>query len=153
MLAEAARFARLISAVTDRAYLERRAKAALTTSVAWIVAGVLAFIAKIFLLIAAFAALIEVMPVWAAALVVAAIAIILAGIAVLVATRRGRKEPLPPSPAVDSFAFDPNAATAAAVAPLIDQALRATREKPGETMLLAVGAGLIAGQWLRRPRR
>lgn len=153
MLAEAARFARLISAATDRAYLERRAKAALTTSVAWLVAGVLALIAKVFLLIAAFAALVEVMPVWAAALVVAAIAIILAGIAVLVATRRGRKVPLPPSRTVDAFALDPSAATAAAMAPLVDEALKATREKPGETMLLAVAAGLIAGRWLRRPPR
>jgi fatty acid desaturase len=153
MLAEAARFARLIGAATDRDYLRRRAKAAMVTSTAWVVAGVLALVAAIFGLIAAFAALAEVMPVWAAALVVAAIAVIMAGIAVLVATRSGRKEPLPHYQAEEAFAVDPGAAAAATMSPLIDEAFAATREKPGESILLAVAAGMIVGRWLRRPRR
>lgn len=153
MLAEAARYARLISAVTDRRYLERRAKAAAITTAAWIVASVLGLIALIFVLIAIFAALVETMPPWAAALVIAAIAVIMAGVAMLVARRSGRREPLPRYAAADRFAMDPGAAATAAMAPVFDEALRATREKPGETVLLAIAAGVIAGRWLRPPRR
>jgi hypothetical protein len=152
-VAAAPRAARLVAAATDPAYLQRRAKAALVTSLAWIVAGVMAMVAAIFLLIATFAALVEVMPSWAAALVAAAVAVILAGIAALVATRPGRREPLPRSPIVEDLAADPHAAAAAAMAPLVDEALAATRERPGETLLLAVAAGMIAGRWLRRPPR
>jgi hypothetical protein len=72
---------------------------------------------------------------------------------VLVATRSGRKEPLPRYQSAEAFAVDPNAATAAAMSPLIDEAFAATREKPGETLLLAVAAGMLVGRWFRRPRR
>ena len=153
MLAEAARLARLVSAVTDQAYLKRRAQAAAVTSFAWLVAGLMAFMATIFILIAVFAALLEVMPAWGAALIVAAIAIILAAIAVLVANRRSRHEPLPRNTMFEAYARDPNAAATAAMAPVLDEAIQATRERPGETMLLALAAGLIAGRFLRRPKR
>lgn len=153
MLALAVRLARLATALTDRAYLERRAKAAAITSAAWLVAGVMALVAAVFLMIAVFAALLEVMPAWAAALVAAALAVILAGIALLVANRAGRHEPLPRNATVEDLARDPQAAAAAAMAPLVDEALEATRERPGETLLLALAAGMIAGRLLRRPKR
>jgi hypothetical protein len=153
MLVEATRLARLVAAATDQAYLKRRARAAAVTSGAWAAAVLMLVIALIFIQIAVFAALLEAMPAWAAALVVAAIAIILAGIAVLVANRRGRHEPLPRNDRFEAFTRDPNAAAADAMAPLVDEALRATRERPGETMMLALGAGLIVGRLLRRPKR
>ncbi len=153
MLAAAARFARLITAATDRAYLERRLRAAALTSGAWAVAGLMMLVAMIFVQIAVFAALLEVMPAWGAALIVAALAIIVAGIALLVATRRSRHEPLPRNDTVEALRRDPNTAAAAAMAPLADEALQATRERPGETMLLALAAGMIAGRFLRRPKR
>jgi hypothetical protein len=153
MLAEATRLARLVTAATDQAYLKRRAQAAAVTSGAWAVAGLMTLLALLFVQIAIFAALLEVMPAWGAALVVAAIAVILAGIAVLVANRRGRHEPLPRNDTFEAFTRDPNAAAADAMAPLVDEAFRATRERPGETMLLALGAGMIVGRMLRRPRR
>jgi len=153
MLALAVRLARLAAAATDRAYLERRAKAAAVTSAAWLVAGVMALVAAVFLLIAVFAALLEVMPAWGAALIVAAVAVILAGAALLVANRAGRHEPLPRSATIEGLANDPQAAAAAAMAPLVDEALEATRERPGETLLLALAAGLIAGRLLRKPKR
>jgi hypothetical protein len=153
MLAEATRLARLVAAATNQAYLKRRARAAAVTSGAWAAAVLMLLIALIFIQIAVFAALLEAMPAWAAALVVAAIAIILAGIAVLVANRRGRHEPLPRNDRFEAFTRDPNAAAADAMAPLVDEALRATRERPGETMMLALGAGLIVGRLLRRPKR
>lgn len=152
MLAEAARLARLVAAATDQAYLKRRAQAAAVTSVAWLVAVVLVLVAVVFLQIAIFAALIEVMPAWAAAVVVAAIAVILAGLAVLVANRPGRHEPLPRNATLETLADDPNAAMAEALAPLVDEALKATRQRPGESLMLALAAGLIAGRLLRRPK-
>ena len=153
MLAEAARLARLLTAITDQAYLKRRARAAAVTSAAWAMAGLLALVALVFIQIAVFAALLEVMPAWAAALVVAAIAVILLGVAVLVANRRSRHEPLPRNETFEALTRDPHAAAADAMAPLVDEAFRATRERPGETMLLALAAGMIAGRFLRRPKR
>jgi hypothetical protein len=153
MLAEAARLARLVTAVTDQAYLKRRAQAAAVTSGAWAVAGLMALLATVFVQIAVFAALLEVMPAWGAALIAAAIAIIIALIAVLVARRRSRHEPLPRNDRFEAFTRNPNAVAADAMAPLVDEALQATRERPGETMLLALAAGLIAGRFLRRPKR
>lgn len=153
MLAEAARLARLVTAATDKAYLKRRAQAAAVTSGAWAAAALLTLLALIFIQIAVFAALLEVMPAWGAALVVASIAIILAGIAVLVANRRSRHEPLPRNETFEALTHDPNAAAADVMAPLVDEVFRATRERPGETMMLALGAGMIVGRLLRRPKR
>lgn len=153
MLAEAARLARLVTAATDQAYLKRRARAAAVTTGAWVAAGLMLFVALIFILIAVFAALVEVMPAWAAALVVASIAIILAGSAFLVANRRSRHEPLPRNDRVEAFTRDPNTAATDVMAPLADEALKATRERPGETMMLALAAGMLAGRFFRRPKR
>lgn len=150
MLATAVRLARLVTAATDRAYLQRRARAFALTSAAWLVAGLMALLALVFILVAVFAALLQVIPAWGAALIAAAVAVIVAGIAVLVANRRQRHEPLPRDETIETLADDPQAA---AIAPLVDEALRATRERPGETMLLALAAGLIAGRLLRPPKR
>lgn len=153
MLATAVRLARLVTAATDRAYLQRRARAFALTSAAWLVAGLMALLALVFILVAVFAALLQVIPAWGAALIAAAVAVIVAGIAVLVANRGQRHEPLPRAETIEGLGDDPHAAAAAAVAPLVDEALRATRERPGETMLLALAAGLIAGRLLRPPKR
>jgi low affinity Fe/Cu permease len=152
MLAAAVRLARLITAVTDRAYLERRARAAFVTSAAWLVAGLMVLAALFFALVTVFAALLEVMPAWGAALIATAIAVIVAGIAILVANRTGRHESLPQNETLETLTRDPQAAAAAAMAPLIDEALQATRERPSETLALALAAGLIAGRLLHRPK-
>ena len=153
MLAEAVRLARLIVAATDRAYLERRARAALVTSAAWLVAALMALAALFFALVTVFAALLQVMPAWGAALIATAIAVIVAGIAVLVANRPRRHEPLPRNETLETLTRDPEAAAAAAMAPLVEEALQATRERPSETLVLALAAGLIAGRLLGRPKR
>jgi|GEM_PF-2238940 len=153
MLTAAARLARLLTTPSDRDYLERRARASVVTSAAWLVAGVMALLAVIFVQVAIFAALLQVMPAWGAALVVAAVAVVLAGIAVLVAHRPSRHESLPDDGLLQALANDPGAAATEALAPLVDEALRATRERPSETMLLALAAGVLAGRLLRPPKR
>ena len=110
-------------------------------------------VAAVFFMIAAFAGLAQFMPVWAAALVIGSFAAGLAGIAVMVAKRRKQ----PPLPQLDEttrrFAADPQEAAAAVLGPLLDEAVSATRERPGETMMLAVAAGMLAGRLLHKPKK
>lgn len=144
------RAARLLSTLTDRAYIQRRTQAAIVSTAAWLTAGLLGFIAALFALIALFAALSERMPVWAAALVIAAGAVLLAAIAVLVARRPKRRiAPPPPDPRLDALAGDPMLAVSALLAPLLGQARDTTRRQPGESILLLLVAGLLVGQWLK----
>jgi hypothetical protein len=156
MLPNARQLARLLLAVTDKRFIERKAQATLVKAEAWLVAGVMLAVAAVFFMIAAFAGLAQVMPVWAAALVIGILAAGIAGVAVMVAKRR-RQPPLPPLPDLDEttrrFAADPQEAAAAVLGPLLDEAVAATRDRPGETMMLAVAAGMLAGRLLNRPRK
>lgn len=147
MLAEAIRLARLGTTLADGAFMRLLARGLFRLSTAYLIAAVFALVAAIFLLVAGYLGLEEAMPGWAAALVMAAVAVILAGLAMLVgrgARRRlkflvaGRFSALAEAPA--------SSVTAATVAPLVDQLLRATRGRMGESVLLAVAAGLIAGR-------
>ena len=153
MLPDARQLARLLLAVTDKRFIERKAQATLAKAEAWLVAGVMMAVAAVFFMIAAFAGLAEFMPAWAAALVIGILAAGLAGIAVMIAKRRKQ----PPLPQLDEttrrFAADPQEAAAAVLGPLIDEAVSATRDRPGETMMLAVAAGMLAGRLLRKPKR
>ncbi len=150
---DAMQLARLLLAVTDKRFIERKAQATLVKAEAWLVAGVMMAVAAVFFMIAAFAGLAEFMPAWAAALVIGILAAGLAGIAIMIAKRRRQ----PPLPQLDEttrrFAADPQEAAAAVLGPLIDEAVSATRDRPGETMMLAVAAGMLAGRLLRKPKR
>ncbi len=150
MLPEAAQLARLLLAATDKSYLKQKARSTLVTAEAWLIVGVMAAVALVFFLIAAFMGLKEVLPGWAAALIVGLIAALVAGIAFLVARRQSREVPLPRNTLVEDFAERPEDAAAAVLGPLIDEAVKATRERPGETMMLAVAAGMLAGRLFRR---
>jgi MFS family permease len=141
MLLDAARIARIASAATDPVYLQRKAKAAAVSSAAWVAAGAFAFVAVVFALIAAYLGLQEAMPAWAAALVVAAIAVILAGIAMLVARRRGRRVPLPHAAAARQIRPHPERRRHRGRGPRHRRGPEATRARPGETVLLAIGIG------------
>ena len=153
MLPNAGQLARLLSAVTDKRFIERKAQATLVKAQALLVAGVMVVVAAVFFLIAAFAGLAEVMPVWAAALIVGVLAMAIAGIALMIGKRRKQ----PPLPQLDETAQrlvgNPEEAAAAVLGPLIDEAVSATRDRPGETMMLAIGAGMLAGRLLRKPRQ
>lgn len=140
--------ARLLAGVVDTAYLSRRFKAALASSVAYVVAGVLALMAAISALVAAYAGLREAMiPAWGAALIISACFALLALAAFLVARRR---RPMPPPHAAEGDPAGVAAAAMAALAPLIDDAVRTARERPGEAALTALLAGIIAGTFRRR---
>lgn len=153
MLPDARQLARLLLAVTDKRFIERKAQATLVKAEAWLIAGVMLAVAAVFFMIAAFAGLAQFMPAWAAALVIGALATGLAGIAIMVAKRRRQ----PPLPELDEttrrFAADPQEAAAAVLGPLLDEAVSATRDRPGETMMLAVAAGMLAGRLLHRPKK
>ena len=156
MLPNARQLARLLLAATDKRFIERKAQATLVKAAAWLIALVMLAVAAVFFMIAAFAGLAQFMPAWAAALVIGSLAAGLAGVAVIFAKRR-RQPPLPPLPQLDEttrrFAADPQEAAAAVLGPLIDEAVSATRDRPGETMMLAVTAGMLAGRLLNRPKR
>ncbi len=153
MLPDARQLARLLLAATDKRFIERKAQATLVKAEAWLIAGVMLAVAAVFFMVAAFAGLAQLMPVWAAALVIGSLAAGLAGIAIMVAKRRKQ----PPLPQLDEttrrFAADPQEAAAAVLGPLLDEAVSATRERPGETMMLAVAAGMLAGRLLNRPKK
>ncbi|MBE0531741.1 MAG: hypothetical protein IH626_13005 [Rhodospirillales bacterium] len=143
----------VLAGVTDTPYLRRRARVMVATTVAYIVAAVMTLMAVISALAAAYAGLREaMMPAWAAALVICACFLVLALAALLVARRRQR----PASSRVAgsaSFARGPAGVAAdamAALAPLVDDAVRTARERPGEAVLTALVAGIVAGT-LRRP--
>jgi len=155
MLSEAARLARLLAGLLDPAYRERGLRAVATMLMGYAVAAAMVLVAAVFALIALHQGLRTAMPAWAAALVMAAVAVIIAAIAIL-AARRARRRLGPPPPGrlpgeLDHLASDPAATIAAAMAPLVDEVLAATRRKPGETVMLAVAAGMIVGRLLRRP--
>lgn len=153
MLPDAGQLARLLLALTDKRFLERKAHATLVKGEAWLVAGVMIAVAAVFFLIAGFAGLTEVMPVWAAALIIGMLAAAIAGIAVWIAKRRKQ----PPLPQLDEttrrLTGDPQEAAAAVLGPLIDEAVSATRDRPGETMMIAIAAGMLAGRLMRKPKK
>lgn len=152
MLAEATRVLGLIAGALDPSYLRRSARLSRAVVIGYLVAGTMALAAFLFLLVALFAALTAVMPPWAAAVVIAAAAVLGAAIAVLVARSAGRRLTLPPARPPGVLALDPTAAAAATLAPLVDEVLSTTRRRPGETILLAIAAGLILGRLLQRPK-
>lgn len=144
--------ARLLAGVTDAPIVRRRVKLLVATTVAYIVTWVMAFMAMVSALAAAYAGLRDaMMPAWAAALVICACFLVLALVALLVARRRR----LPASSRVAGSApfargqAGVAADAVAALAPLVDDAVRTARERPGEAVLTALVAGIIAGT-LRR---
>ncbi len=143
--------AQLLAGVTDMPTLRRRARVMVATTVAYIVAWVMALMAVISALAAAYAGLREaMMPAWGAALVICACFVVLALVALLVARRR--RPALPRVAGRASFARGQAGVAAdamAALAPLVDDALRTARERPGEAVLTALAAGIVAGT-LRR---
>lgn len=153
MLPHAGQLARLLLAATDKSFIQRKAQATLVKAEAWLVAGVMIAVAAVFFLVAAFAGLTEVMPIWAAALLIGVLAAAIAGIALWIAKRRKQ----PPLPELDEttrrLAGDPQEAAAAVLGPLIDEAVSATRDRPGETMMLAIAAGMLAGRLMRKPKK
>lgn len=144
--------AQLLAGVTDTPTLRRRARVMVATTVAYIIAWVMALMAVISALGAAYAGLrVAMVPAWAAALVMCACFVVLALVALLVARRRrlpasSRAAGSPP------FASGPAGVAAdavAALAPLVDDAVRTARERPGEAVLTALVAGIIAGMFRR----
>ena len=155
----AARLVHGLGVVTDPARLRCLAQHALGTTAAYALVLTLAAVALVFALLAAHAGLRLVVPAWAAALSISGVFVVLALVAWGVARRRARA-PLPahappPSP-VEQQAIDNSGATlatATALAPLLDAALAAARARPGETMLTALAAGIVADSLRRgRPR-
>lgn len=145
--------AQLLAGAMDTPYLRRWAKVMVATTAAYIVAWVMAFMAVVSALAAAYAGLREaMMPAWGAALVICACFVLLALVALLVARRR--RLPVPSRVAgTASLERGPAGVAAnavAALAPLVDDAIRTARERPGEAVLTALVAGIIAGT-LRRP--
>jgi len=146
--------AQLLAGVTDVPALRRRARMMVATTAAYIVAAVMTLMAVISALAAAYAGLREaMMPAWGAALVICACFFVLALAALLVARRRRRRRPASLRVAgTASFARGQAGVAAdamAALAPLVDDALRTARERPGEAVLTALVAGIVAGT-LRR---
>jgi len=153
MLPHAGQLARLLLAATDKRFIQRKAQATLVKAEAWLVAGVMIAVAAVFFLVAAFAGLTEVMPIWAAALLIGVLAAAIAGIALWIAKRR-KQQPLPElDETTRRLAGDPQEAAAAVLGPLIDEAVSATRDRPGETMMLAIAAGMLAGRLMRKPKK
>jgi cobalamin synthase len=151
MLPDAAQLARLLLAVTDKGFVKQKAKATLVKGEAWIIAGVMAVVAAVFFLMAAFMALQQVMPDWAAALLAGLLATLLAGIAVLVA-RHDRQPPPHHDETMQRLIDHPDEVITTMLAPLLDEVVNRTRERPAETALLALAAGLVAGRLTRKPR-
>jgi hypothetical protein len=126
------------------------AQHALATTVVYALAPTLAAVALVFALLAAHAGLRLVVPAWAAALSISGACVGLALGAWLVARRRaGTRLPEPIElPPITHPAITKTAATlaaAAALVPLLDATLAAARARPGETMLTALAAGVVAG--------
>lgn len=150
MLPDAAKLLRIVAAATDARYLKRRVRTVAVATVAYAVAVMLAALSFVFAFMALYEAMLAVMPPWGAALCVSAVLLLLAVGMVLVAHLVGR------SAVPRSYAsVQPIEAADVAIAsldPLIERAMEATRQRPGQSLAIAIAVGLVVGRLLGRKR-
>jgi len=149
----AARLARGLRVTLDPGRLRHLARHTFTTTAIHALALALAVVALVFALIAAHAGLRLIVPAWAAPLVISAVFVGLALGTWLIARRRASPRYVRPAPLIETPPGDAatTLAVAAALAPLLEAATGAIRERPAETMLTALAAGVIAGRLRQRP--
>jgi drug/metabolite transporter (DMT)-like permease len=150
----AARLAHRIAAAVDPERLGELVDRLLAAVALYLAALVLSIMALSFALAAAYIGLPPLLPPWAAALVVGGVCIGLAVVAWAFAKRRARTlfaAPGPREPLPDDSRSGAGSAevTTALLIPLIDEAVRATRARPGETILTALAAGFVVGAFRR----
>lgn len=143
----AARLARGLRVTLDPGRLSRLARHTLGTAAIHSLALALAVVALIFALIAAHAGLRLIVPAWAAPLVISAVFVGLALGTWRIARRRASPRHVRTAPLIEPAPG--NAGTilgvAAALAPLLKAASGAVRQRPTESILTVLAAGVIAG--------
>jgi len=129
--------------LVDNQLLRQRLKLVQRQVVLLIVAAILALLAVVFFLAAIMAGLASFMPAWLAALLVSLVLLGIAGGLVALVRHRWRHIEAP----VESRS------NSSWIVPLLGPSLELAREKPGEALLVAVAAGIVADSLLSRRRK